>query len=82
MRKNLRTVDFLDHLAKSKGCTPAQLAIARILSQGDDIVPVVGISRRSRLPESLGALDLALSADELTALDRAFHPGAIVDGQP
>ena len=80
LRKNLRTIDCLEHLAKSKGCMPAQLAIAWILSQGDDIVPLVGMSRRSRLPESLGALDLALSADELTALDQAFVSGAIVDG--
>jgi aryl-alcohol dehydrogenase-like predicted oxidoreductase len=80
LRKNLRTIDFLEHLAKSKGCTPAQLAIGWILSQGDDIVPLVGMSRRSRLPETLDTLDLALSAAELTALDQAFVTGAIVDG--
>jgi aryl-alcohol dehydrogenase-like predicted oxidoreductase len=48
------------------------------LSRGDDIVPLIGMSRRLRLPENLGALDVTLSAEALAELDQAFAPGAIV----
>ena len=78
LQKNLETVGLLESLARSKGKTSAQVAIAWVLSRGDDIVPLIGMSRRSRLPENLGALDVILDADELTALDRAFAPGAIL----
>jgi aryl-alcohol dehydrogenase-like predicted oxidoreductase len=77
LRKNLETVGLLERLAQSKHRTPAQLAIAWVLSRGDDIVPLIGMSRRSRLPENLHALDVTLSANELTALDQAFAPCAI-----
>jgi aryl-alcohol dehydrogenase-like predicted oxidoreductase len=77
LRKNLETVSLLERLAQSKHRTPAQLAIAWVLSRGDDIVPLIGMSRRSRLPENLGALDVTLSAEELAELDQAFAPGAI-----
>ena len=77
LRKNLETVGLLESLAQSKHRTPAQLAIAWVLSRGDDIVPLIGTSRRSRLLENLRALDVTLSAGELTALDQAFAPGAI-----
>ena len=78
LQKNLETVGLLESLARSKGKTSAQVAIAWVLSRGDDIVPLVGMSRRSRLPENLGALDVVLDADDLAALDRAFAPGAIL----
>jgi aryl-alcohol dehydrogenase-like predicted oxidoreductase len=74
LRKNLETVG----LAELKDQTPAQIAIAWVLSRGDDIVPLIGMSRRSRLPENLRALDAVFSADELAALDQAFALGAIV----
>jgi aryl-alcohol dehydrogenase-like predicted oxidoreductase len=78
LRKNLATVGVLEDLARSKGRTPAQLAVAWVLARGDDIVPLIGTSRRSRLAENLGALNIDLDADELSALDAAFAPGAIV----
>ena len=81
LRKNLATVSVLEDLAQSKGCTPAQLAVAWILARGDDIVPLIGMSRRSRLAENLGALDIDLDADEVGTLDTAFAPGAIVGGR-
>ena len=54
----------------------AQVAIAWVAAQGDDIVPLVGARRRDRLAEALGALDVKLSRDDLAALDRALPPGA------
>ena len=76
--KNLETVAALNTMAVNKGCTPAQLAIAWILSRGEDIVALLGMNRRSRLPENIGALDITLSAEEGDELDNAFAHGAIV----
>lgn len=74
---NAAVAGFLGEMAAAKGYTPAQVAVAWLLTRGGDIVPLVGMSRRSRLSENLGALDIRLSADELVALDRHFAPGAI-----
>jgi aryl-alcohol dehydrogenase-like predicted oxidoreductase len=74
---NLATVTVLNQMAANKGCTSAQLAIAWLQSRGDDVVPNVGMSRRSRLPENLAILDIQISADELTALEQTFAPEAI-----
>jgi aryl-alcohol dehydrogenase-like predicted oxidoreductase len=63
-------------LAARKGCTPAQLALAWVLAQGEDIVAIPGTKRRSRLDENLGALDVSLSAAELTDIDAVFPPEA------
>lgn len=80
---NLDRVAVLKQLAAARGATPAQVAIAWVLSRGDDIVPLVGMSRPGRLPENLGTLDIELSSDELVTLDKEFAPGAIVgDRQP
>ncbi|WP_407636502.1 aldo/keto reductase [Deinococcus phoenicis] len=73
--RNRETAGILDTLAAQKGFTPAQLAIAWVLSRGDDIVPLAGISRPSRIADNLAALDVTFTPDEL---DRAFAPGAIV----
>ncbi len=78
LAKNLGTIAVLENLAGDKGCTPAQLAVAWILSRGDDIVPLIGMSRRSRLPENIAALDISFSVEELAVLDRSFHPSAMV----
>ena len=78
LRHNLATVAMLNDLAASKGVAPAQLAVAWLLSRGDDIVPLIGMRRRARLAENLLILDIALSEDELAALDRAFGLGAII----
>jgi aryl-alcohol dehydrogenase-like predicted oxidoreductase len=62
-------------LASAHGATPAQIAIAWLLSRGDDIVPIPGTKHASRLEENLGALDVTLAEDEIQELDRAFPPG-------
>jgi aryl-alcohol dehydrogenase-like predicted oxidoreductase len=69
---NLALVEKLSTLAAEKGATAAQVAIAWVLSRGDDIVPLVGARRRDRLTESLGALDLVLTKDDLKAIESAI----------
>ncbi|WP_029909288.1 aldo/keto reductase [Caulobacter sp. UNC358MFTsu5.1] len=69
--KNLALVEALRAIAAAKGVSVAQIAIAWVAAQGDDIVPLVGARTRARLAESLGALDVALSADDLAAIERA-----------
>ena len=78
LQHNLATAEFLKEMAMAKGYTPAQLAVAWLLSRGDDIVPIVGMSRRSRLSDNLKVLDINFSTDELAALNRVFAPGAII----
>jgi aryl-alcohol dehydrogenase-like predicted oxidoreductase len=73
---NLTLVDALRSVAEQRGATPAQVAIAWVLSRGDDIVPLVGARRRDRLTESLAALDVTLSTEDLAAIERAVPPGA------
>ena len=73
--KNLALVDTLRELAEEKGATAAQLAIAWVLSRGDEIVPLVGARRRERLTEALGALELELSADDLARIEQAVPAG-------
>ena len=68
---------FLKEMAAAKRCTPAQLAVAWLLHRGEDIIPIIGMSRRSRLPENVAIPDIGFSADELASLNRAFAPGAI-----
>jgi aryl-alcohol dehydrogenase-like predicted oxidoreductase len=66
----------LERLAEGQRCTPAQLAIAWVLSRGDDIVPIAGTSHRDRLEENAMAADLHLSPDILQQLEALFAPGA------
>jgi len=68
LTRNLALVEQLRAIADRLGASVAQVAIAWVLAQGSDIIPLVGARRRDRLAESLGALDLALSADDLAAL--------------
>ena len=68
-QRNLDVVDEVGELARAKGCTPAQIALAWLLAQGEDIVPIPGSTRIARVEENLGALDLTLSAAELAALE-------------
>src|SRR5207247_266894 len=75
--QNLRLVDALRTIAAEKGASVAQLAIAWVLSRGEDIVPLVGARRRDRLAEALGALDVRLSAEDLASIERAVPPGAV-----
>ena len=73
---NLSLVDTLRELADARGASVAQIAIAWVLARGEDIVPLVGARTRERLMEALGALNGALSTDDLATLERAFPPGA------
>lgn len=70
--RNLALVDKVKTLAAEIGCTPGQLALAWVLAQGDDIVPIPGTKRRSYLDENVGALAVRLSPAQLAALDAAF----------
>jgi aryl-alcohol dehydrogenase-like predicted oxidoreductase len=70
--KNLALVDKVKELAKAKGCTPGQLALAWVLAQGDDIVPIPGTKRRKYLEENIGALDFRLEASDLEAINKVF----------
>jgi pyridoxine 4-dehydrogenase len=73
---NLALVNSLQRIAGEIEATPAQVAIAWVAAQGEDIVPLVGARRRDRLTEALGALDVALGPAHLAELARAFPPGA------
>jgi len=75
--RNLQLVKQVQLLAQEKGCTPAQLALAWVLAQGSDIVPIPGTKRRSRLDENLDALDVHLSKDELDSIERIFPVSAV-----
>lgn len=74
--RNLQLVEQVKTLAADKGCSPAQLALAWVLAQGDDVIAIPGTKRRSRLDENLNALDVSLSGDELKAIDAVFPPDA------
>jgi len=74
--KNLTLVARVEEIAKTKGCTPAQLALAWVLAQDDDMVPIPGTKRRPYLEENLGALSERLSAEDLARLDAACPRGA------
>jgi aryl-alcohol dehydrogenase-like predicted oxidoreductase len=76
LERNLALVDTLRAVADPKGASVAQLAIAWVLSRGDDVVPLVGARRRDRLAEALGALELELTLDDLAAIERAVPRGA------
>jgi aryl-alcohol dehydrogenase-like predicted oxidoreductase len=75
LKKNLALVENVRELARCKGCTPAQLALAWVLLQGKDLVPIPGTRRRERLEENLAAVEVALSAVELAGIDASFPPG-------
>ncbi|HET7676148.1 MAG TPA: aldo/keto reductase, partial [Gammaproteobacteria bacterium] len=68
-QSNLELVKRVELLANEKHCTPGQLALAWVLAQGDDIVPIPGTGRRAHLEENCAAADIRLSADDLAAID-------------
>jgi aryl-alcohol dehydrogenase-like predicted oxidoreductase len=74
--RNLALVEALRKLAEERKASVAQVAIAWVAAQGNDIVPLVGARRRDRLAEALGALDLALGQDDLAAIERAVPKDA------
>ena len=73
--RNLELVAQVEKLAEEKGCTPAQLALAWVLAQGDDVVPIPGTKRRSYLEDNAAADGVHLNDDELRQLDEVFPPG-------
>ncbi len=76
LARNLQLVGAVEQVAKAKGCTPGQVALAWVLAQGDDIVPIPGTKRPQRVDENLAALDVKLSSDEVARLSSALPPGA------
>ena len=75
--QNRRVVAELAAMAAARGVTPAQLAIAWVMSKGDDIVPVIGARTRRQLAESLGALEVKLSAADIARLEEICNPERI-----
>jgi aryl-alcohol dehydrogenase-like predicted oxidoreductase len=74
--KNLELVDRVKELADQRGVKPGQVALAWVLAQGEDVVPIPGTKRRSYLQENIDAVNVKLSEDELAALDEAAPSGA------
>jgi aryl-alcohol dehydrogenase-like predicted oxidoreductase len=79
LQRNIGLVTALEQIAAGRGVTSAQLAIAWVLSRGADIVPLIGTKRQDRLADSLGAVELTLSPDELAAIEAAV-PSSQVAG--
>src|SRR3954466_2740869 len=75
-QKNLELVEKVEEIAKEQECTPAQLALAWVLAQGDDIVPIPGTRHPQRLEENVGALKIVLSENDLRRIDTAAPKGA------
>lgn len=79
--KNLDLVEKIKEIAAAKKCTPAQLALSWTLAQGEDILPIPGTKKRSRLEENAGAAEIELTADELQAID-ALAPSVAGERYP
>ena len=75
-KKNLELADRVREVADGKGITPGQLALAWLLAQGDDIVPIPGTKRRKYLEENAGAADVTLTEDDLTRIEEAMPRGS------
>jgi aryl-alcohol dehydrogenase-like predicted oxidoreductase len=76
-QRNLVLVERVEEIAREKRCTPAQLALAWVLAQGDDIVPIPGTKRRRYLQENVGALDVALTSKDLARIDEVAPHEAV-----
>ena len=74
--RNLAIADGIAEIARGKGVTPAQLALAWVMAQGEDVVPIPGTSNAQRLEENVRSLDLALTADDLARLEQLAPKGA------
>lgn len=75
--RNLALADQVKGLARRKGCQPSQLALAWVLAQGDDIIPIPGTKRRRYLEENVAAVEIALTETELAEIDAVFPPDAV-----
>ncbi len=78
MATNLQLVEKIKEMAVEKGCAPAQLALAWVLAQGEQIIPIPGTRREKYLRENIAALEVPLSADDVARLSAAIPPGAAV----
>jgi aryl-alcohol dehydrogenase-like predicted oxidoreductase len=76
-QQNLRLVERVQEIAKSKDCKPAQLALAWVLAQGDDIVPIPGTKRRTYLEENAKALDVELTSEDVARINEVARPDAV-----
>ena len=76
MQRNLQVVDRIKEIAREKGITPSQLALAWVLAQGRDIVPIPGTKRVAYLEENVAALNLILSFADMERIDKAAPKGA------
>jgi aryl-alcohol dehydrogenase-like predicted oxidoreductase len=74
--QNLKLVEVIRRLAEAKGCTAAQFALAWVLAQGDDMVPIPGTKRRTYLDQNIGALEVTIGAEDKAAIDSLIPPGA------
>ncbi len=74
--RNLGLLRILEEIASRKGCTPAQLALAWVLSRGEDIVPIPGTKRMARLEENTAAAEIVIDPQDAARLDASFPPGA------
>jgi aryl-alcohol dehydrogenase-like predicted oxidoreductase len=81
LARNLELVETLRAVAQAKGATVAQVAITWVLSRGEDVVALVGARTRDRLTESLGALELDLTGDDLVRIEDAIPAGAAAGGR-
>ncbi|MGL6343921.1 MAG: aldo/keto reductase, partial [Waterburya sp.] len=73
---NLELVEKIKEIATQKQCTPAQLALAWLLAKGEEIIPIPGTKRQTRLHENISALDIVLTADELQQIEAIIPIGA------
>lgn len=80
-QKNLDLVKKIEELAEHKGCTPSQLALAWLLAQGEDLVPIPGTKRRKYLEENVKALEVSLTQEELQQIDAIAPKGAAAGGR-
>jgi len=80
-QKNLDLVGRVEVIAKEKKCTPSQLALAWLLAQGEDIIPIPGTKRRKYLEENAGAVNVRLTADDLRRIDEVAPHGAAAGGR-
>jgi aryl-alcohol dehydrogenase-like predicted oxidoreductase len=80
-QKNLDLVRQVEEIAREKECKPSQLALAWVLAQGNDIVPIPGTKRRKYLEENVGALAVKLTKEDLRRIDDVFPPEAAAGGR-
>jgi aryl-alcohol dehydrogenase-like predicted oxidoreductase len=76
-QKNLDLVSKIEEMAQEKGCKPSQLALAWLLAQGEDIVPIPGTKRRTYLEENIGAINVELTKEELARIEEVFPKGSV-----